>query len=444
MWLFAWQNLLSRPSRTVLAVVGLSIPILGVIGLFSLSAGIRNLARDTLGQVEGLMVLRENVPVAILSDLPAELVHTIRQVPDVRVVAPEVWKIAPSIESRSLFARSAANLLSRTNEQRVQGLLSSTVIEGQDLVEHAKLKHRVFEDHLLPRDRGGGRFLTPADRGKRNIVISTKIAQENPAPDGRPRKVGDTLRIGDQLFTIVGLYETGSIVLDVTIVMDIATARDLLGIKEGTVSCFLVEPTNPAHLHSVQAAIQTLVPQVDARSTSEFNMNFGRIMGELDVFLFQSFNLIGNLSAVDNVLLPYLAHGRPPQLRRKAIDMLSRMGLGNRLRHRPHQLSGGQQQRVAIARALIKAPGLILADEPTGELDSRAGDEIFAILREYQAERRSTLVVVTHARRFINYSDQVLELEDGRLRENGDTAVTSGITHAEEFRSGGSLEGPPE
>jgi putative ABC transport system permease protein len=306
MWSFAWQNLLSRPSRTVLAVVGLSIPIFGVIGLFSLSAGIRNLARDTLGQVEGLMVLRENVPVAILSDLPAELVHTIRQVPDVRVVAPEVWKIAPSIESRSLFARSAANLLSRTNEQRVQGLLSSTVIEGQDLVEHAKLKHRVFEDHLLPRDRGGGRFLMPADRGKRNIVISTKIAQENPAPDGRPRKVGDTLRIGDQLFTIVGLYETGSIVLDVTIVMDIATARDLLGIKEGTVSCFLVEPTNPAHLHSIQAAIQTLVPQVDARSTSEFNMNFGRIMGELDVFLFLIISLalvVGCMGIINTMLM---------------------------------------------------------------------------------------------------------------------------------------------
>ena len=306
MWLFAWQNLLSRPSRTVLAVVGLSIPILGVIGLFSLSAGIRNLARDTLGQVEGLMVLRENVPVAILSDLPAELVHTIRQVPEVRVVAPEVWKIAPSIESRSLFARSAANLLSRTNEQRVQGLLSSTVIEGQDLVEHAKLKHRVFEDHLLPRDRGGGRFLTPADRGKRNIVISTKIAQENPAPDGRPRKVGDTLRIGDRPFTIVGLYETGSIVLDVTIVMDIATARDLLGVKEGTVSCFLVEPTNPAHLDSVQAAIQARVPQVDARSTSEFNMNFGRIMGELDVFLFLIVSLavaVGCVGIINTMLM---------------------------------------------------------------------------------------------------------------------------------------------
>ncbi len=306
MWLFAWLNLLSRPSRTVLAVVGLAIPILGVIGLFSLSTGIRNLARDTLGQVEGLMVLRENVPVAILSDLPAELVHTIREIPDVRVVAPEVWKIAPSIESRSLFARSAANLISSTNEERVQGLFSSTVIEGQDLVEHAKLKHRVFEDHLLPRDRGGGRFLTLADRGLPNIVISTKIAQENPAPDGRPRKVGNTLRIGDQPFTIVGLYETGSIVLDVTIVMDIAVARDLLGVEERTVSCFLVEPTNSAHLDSVKAAIQARVPKVDARSTSEFNTNFGRIMGELDVFLFLIVSLalvVGCMGIINTMLM---------------------------------------------------------------------------------------------------------------------------------------------
>jgi len=133
-------------------------------------------------------------------------------------------------------------------------------------------------------------------------------------------------------------------------------------------------------------------------------------------FVFQSFNLIGNLSAVDNVLLPYLPRGRPFELKRKAIDLLTRMNLGSRLRHRPHQLSGGQQQRVAIARSLIKDPTLILADEPTGELDSKSGDEIFAILREYQVENQSTVVVVTHDRRFIMPSDQVLELEDGRLK----------------------------
>ncbi len=136
-------------------------------------------------------------------------------------------------------------------------------------------------------------------------------------------------------------------------------------------------------------------------------------------FIFQSFNLIGNLSAVDNVLLAYLPHGRPPKLRQKAVELLSQMGLGNRLRHRPHQLSGGQQQRVAIARALIKDPVLILADEPTGELDSKAGDEIFTLLRQYQVRDRSTLVVVTHDRRFINPTDSVLELEDGRLVGDG-------------------------
>ncbi|MBV8556559.1 MAG: ATP-binding cassette domain-containing protein, partial [Planctomycetaceae bacterium] len=105
--------------------------------------------------------------------------------------------------------------------------------------------------------------------------------------------------------------------------------------------------------------------------------------------------------------------------RRRAADLLTEVGLGDRLDHRPYQLSGGEQQRVAIARALVKEPILLLADEPTGELDSKAGDEIFHILRRHQARRRSTLVVVTHDRRFITPDDLVLKLEDGRLI-NGD------------------------
>ena len=128
-------------------------------------------------------------------------------------------------------------------------------------------------------------------------------------------------------------------------------------------------------------------------------------------FVYQSFNLIGNLSAVSNVLLPYLPLGVTPELRAKAEELLREVGMGDRLNHRPHQLSGGQQQRVAVARALIKDPVLILADEPTGNLDRAGGDEIIRLLRE----RSKTLLIVTHDRRFINPGDIVLEIEDGRL-----------------------------
>jgi putative ABC transport system permease protein len=306
MWSFSWQNLLTRPSRSILAVVGLSIPILGVIGLFSLSGGIRNLMGDTLSRVHGLLVLRENVPSPLFSDLPAEMAATLRKIPDVRIVAPEVWKIAPSIEGRSLFARSAASLLARSNEQRAQGLLNTTVIEGADVAEHERLRHQVFKGSMLPPERGGGRFLTPADKGLPNILISTKIAQEYRAADGQPKKPGDTLRIGTQPFTIVGIYETGSMIFDLTIVMEITTARQLLGLKEGAVSCFLIEAAAPELTEKVQGAIQGQIPQVDARSTSEFNMNFGKIMSELDVFLLMTISLalvVGAVGIVNTMLM---------------------------------------------------------------------------------------------------------------------------------------------
>lgn len=132
-------------------------------------------------------------------------------------------------------------------------------------------------------------------------------------------------------------------------------------------------------------------------------------------FIFQSFNLIANLTAVENVLIPYMPRGVSEEHRQRAIALLTEVGLGERLDHRPRQLSGGEQQRVAIARALIKDPKVLLADEPTGELDSKTGDEIYRLLRRLQQDRQATLVVVTHDRRFITPSDLVLEIQDGRL-----------------------------
>jgi putative ABC transport system ATP-binding protein len=132
-------------------------------------------------------------------------------------------------------------------------------------------------------------------------------------------------------------------------------------------------------------------------------------------FVFQQFNLIHNLSAIDNVLLPFIPLGLTTDCRSKAEDILRQVGLGHRLTHKPSKLSGGQQQRVAIARALIKDPAVLLADEPTGNLDHKGGDEIFALLREQQEKRGCTLVVVTHDRRFIQPDDHVVEIEDGRI-----------------------------
>src|SRR3954451_21890934 len=139
-------------------------------------------------------------------------------------------------------------------------------------------------------------------------------------------------------------------------------------------------------------------------------------------FIFQSFNLISNLSALENVLVPFLPRGVTAGQKQRAAELLTRVGLGDRLDHHPYQLSGGEQQRVAIARALVKQPLLVLADEPTGELDSRTGDEIYKILRSMQQTFRTTLVVVTHDRRFITPDDLVLEIQDGQVVNRAGTA----------------------
>jgi putative ABC transport system ATP-binding protein len=132
-------------------------------------------------------------------------------------------------------------------------------------------------------------------------------------------------------------------------------------------------------------------------------------------FIFQNFNLLKNLDAVENVLVPFLPKGVPGDLRRRAVGLLERVGLADRLDHRPNHLSGGEQQRVAIARALLKQPKLILADEPTGELDSATSAEIYDILRTLRAEEKTTVVVVTHEHDYITPADRVMRMRDGRF-----------------------------
>ena len=306
MWAFAWQNLITRPSRTALAVVGLTIPILAFLGLFSISRGIRDLVGGTLGKMQGLLVLRENSPSPVFSDLPADMAKTLRAIPGVRVVAPEVWKIAPPIDGKGGLGAAAIGLLTRPRESGMKNLAKMVVIEGQDLPEHLKLKSAVFAMSLLPKERGGGRFLDLGDIGQHNVVISTKIARDYPNADGTPKTVGQTIRIGTEDFTIVGLYETGSLVTDVTIVMEIGVARRLLGVADEAVSTFAVEPFQIADTDALADRIEAALPGVTAQRISQFSLTVGGIMGKLDLFLLAAVGLallVGGVGIANTMLM---------------------------------------------------------------------------------------------------------------------------------------------
>jgi putative ABC transport system permease protein len=297
MGVFAWRNLMTRPLRTTLALIGLSIPILGVMGLFSLSRGLRNMVGDTLSQVEGLMVLRENAPSPVFSDLKASIGERLRKIKNVRVVAPEVWKVAPNIEGQGM-------LTGLMRGKGAQSIFDQPVIQGQDIDAHQRLKSAVYPRAI--KKNGEGRFLTSADKGTNRVVISRKIARDHPNPDGKPRKVGDTIRIADKPFEIVGLYETGSMLLDVVVVMDIGSARKLLGLSDETVSSFYVETDDPAANEQTAAAIETTVAGIDARSMSEFMANFGSLMGQIDKFLMMTVSLalvVGVVGIINTMLM---------------------------------------------------------------------------------------------------------------------------------------------
>ncbi|MDD5111802.1 MAG: ABC transporter ATP-binding protein [Candidatus Altiarchaeota archaeon] len=144
----------------------------------------------------------------------------------------------------------------------------------------------------------------------------------------------------------------------------------------------------------------------------------GRIIG----FVFQQFNLIPSLTAIENVMLPMIFQGVPEfQREARARELLRTVGLGGRTNHHPNQMSGGEQQRVAIARSLANNPRVILADEPTGNLDTKTGKEVMAMLTRLHEKEDKTIVMVTHDQNIASYADRTIRLKDGRVEENTNT-----------------------
>lgn len=133
-------------------------------------------------------------------------------------------------------------------------------------------------------------------------------------------------------------------------------------------------------------------------------------------FVFQFYNLIPNLNVEDNIMLPILLDGKKiSDYKDRMNELIEAVGLSERKRHTPRELSGGQQQRVAIARALINDPELILADEPTGNLDTKAGNEIMELLKNISETRKKTILLVTHSREAAEYSSKIINMKDGSI-----------------------------
>lgn len=179
---------------------------------------------------------------------------------------------------------------------------------------------------------------------------------------------------------------------------------------------------------SGKSTLMNLLGCLDHPTDGSYNLD-GEEVSELDDdqlagirnrkvgFVFQSFNLLPRQSALANVELPMRYAGQVPDRRLRATEALESVGLGDRISHRPTELSGGQQQRVAIARALVNKPSILMADEPTGNLDSKSGKEIMELLLNLNKDKGTTLIIVTHDPRIAEQTQRVIRLVDGKIDE---------------------------
>lgn len=160
---------------------------------------------------------------------------------------------------------------------------------------------------------------------------------------------------------------------------------------------------------------------IDGEDVSKMDEDeLSRVRGQKIGFVFQQFNLLHNLTAMENVTLPMVFQGVSEEERKKrAKELLTSLGLEKRLDHRPNELSGGERQRIAIARALANDPDIIVADEPTGNLDSATGKKIMDILVDLHKNEKKTIIVVTHDPNIADYTEHTINIKDGEIVKNG-------------------------
>jgi putative ABC transport system ATP-binding protein len=180
---------------------------------------------------------------------------------------------------------------------------------------------------------------------------------------------------------------------------------------------------------SGKSTLMSILGCLDRPSSGEYILDGENVAGLTDDqlasirnrkigFVFQSFNLLQRVSALINVELPLGYANRPDEGKGRAAAALQAVGLESRMKHRPAELSGGEQQRVAVARALVNEPAILMADEPTGNLDSKVGQEIMDLLFKLNRERNTTLLIITHDPRIASQTQRTIRIQDGMVEEN--------------------------
>lgn len=212
------------------------------------------------------------------------------------------------------------------------------------------------------------------------------------------------------------IYKIGDITLEVLKGINLSIEENEFVVIVGPSGSGKSTLMNQVGVLDIPTKGKILLEGKDIAKLSESDL--AQLRGKKIGFIFQQFNLIPTLTALENVILPTIFQNVPKEERLiKAKSLLAQVRLADRMNHRPNELSGGQQQRVAIARALVNNPGIILADEPTGNLDSKSGQQVMDLLAKLHWEQKKTIILITHDVELVKYAQKVVHIKDGQIVE---------------------------